>query len=60
MDQVVLFFCLNDMFPDLFRLAVDKGTSVCSYFSGRWSWNPHFSRPFQYWELEAVDSFFDF
>ena len=46
------------MFPDLFRLAVDKA-SIASYLSGGQGWNPHFSRTFQDWGLEAVDSFFD-
>ncbi|RVW20831.1 putative ribonuclease H protein [Vitis vinifera] len=51
-------FCVY--FPSLFALAVSKDAwvnDVWSSTNGGGSWSPHFSRPFNDWEVDEVDRF---
>nr|CAN62954.1 hypothetical protein VITISV_018196 [Vitis vinifera] len=50
---------LKEAFPNLYRLAVNKDEWVSNAWEGSGEsgcWNPHFSRHFNDWELEEVES----
>lgn len=34
----------KDVFPELYRIVVDKNASTASYLNGRQSWNPQFNK----------------
>ncbi|RVW12719.1 putative ribonuclease H protein [Vitis vinifera] len=49
---------LKEVFPNLYQLAVNKDEWVSNAWEGSGesgSWNPHFSRHFNDWELEEVE-----
>ena len=52
--------CLSITFPSLFLLAVNKEALVADLWNPigeEGGWSPHFSRSFNDWELEEVQSF---
>ena len=52
---------LKEAFPNLYWLAVNKDEWVSNAWEGSGElgcWNPHFSRHFNDWELEEVESLF--
>ena len=49
---------MKDVFPNLFKLAVNKDQWVCDAWEEEGeveSWNPLFSRHFNDWEMEEVE-----